>query len=1097
METYEKIILDNVSVVNGLQEIVDKSEKASKEFVKLEKDISNTAAKGGKAMVDAGDKINRTLKTETQLLDVTQKAYKATSEDVALLAFKMLSAGNAGKEFKDVLLATASVDMSKLENNFEVITDEVQRLASEMNLTDHEVNILENNVEDLLKELFKMTDIDLENLPRDAQKATTEFSSLKAELRALTNLINSGQLTGKELDEAKLRAGELKDRIGDTADEIKRLASDTQGLDNLVETTQLAAGGFALLEGAQALFGDESEDLQKALVRLNAVMAISNGLQEVGQILTNKGGIATKGAAIAQAIYTTTVGTSTGALRIFRLALLGTGIGLFVVVLGTLIANWDKVKKSVDENSKSFFEFGKRVTTFLPPLNLLIKGIEFLYNNFSRLDNIASGVIDGVVAGLGVVGEVVSKIFDGDFSGAYASAKKLGGTMSKAINEGIATADKADADKAIAKQLEGTIANNKNRLAVLQAGGKETYQLQKKILDDELKQLKLSGADKEKIAEKEIEIEVSKAARKKELNDKYVKDEQDRIKKEAAAQEQLIELREKLFDLNKELGNVDLEAQFNFVKQRDLADLEKLKAQLIEIGQTLKKDVTSELADVEKAIDSVNAKKFEKENFTLDPVEVLKSSFPLLQDALNQKNEIEFLSQKTAIITSLKNEEEKNKELEILDLKFNRNRLLTQKIYLDQTSIEAQRIASEIAEINDKLAKAQTPDDTSINQRKKNALETIENEEFLQKELERITIEGEIQRIEKLLAITTAGTDQYIDYQNQIFELRKSLTDLDEIKDFESLWKNTLDDIFGPETAGKIAKFIEGVSSIFSTFGDLTNENTQLNIDAIDKELEALAERREVLQEGLDKELEDKEKGYASSVGSKQEEVDALLAEENKLNAEREKLQKQAEKRKLISETVQQTQALITTSIELYKSFAPIPFGLGIPLAIAAIASMFGFFAATKVKAFKATSLWVGAEKISDHFGLVQKGGPSDKPGRGGAGFDVIDSSTGIHSGVKISGNEMIIPETTTEKQYDFFVNLKNGEYDNMDLAHVIDSYSNFDNEGDNQIIHQTIVQNIQYPSKQWIPYTDKKGVTMARLVDIPKDESNSIIIFE
>ena len=371
METYEKIILDNVSVVNGLQEIVDKSEKASKEFVKLEKDISNTAAKGGKAMVDAGDKINRTLKTETQLLDASSKAYKATSEDVALLAFKMLSAGNAGKEFKDVLVSTASVDLSKLENNFEVITDEVQRLASEMNLTDHEVNILENNVEDLLKELFKMTDIDLENLPRDAQKATSEFSSLKSELRALTNLINSGQLTGKELDEAKLRAGELKDKIGDTADEIKRLASDTQGLDNLVESTQLAAGGFALLEGAQALFGEESEDLQKALVRLNAVMAISNGLQEVGQILTNKGGIATKGAAIAQAAYTAVVGTSSGALRIFRLALAGTGIGLIVILLGSLIANWDKVKKSVDENSKSFFEFGKRVTTFLPPLNFL------------------------------------------------------------------------------------------------------------------------------------------------------------------------------------------------------------------------------------------------------------------------------------------------------------------------------------------------------------------------------------------------------------------------------------------------------------------------------------------------------------------------------------------------------------------------------------------------------------------------------------------------------------------------------------------------------------------------------------------------------
>lgn len=54
-----------------------------------------------------------------------------------------------------------------------------------------------------------------------------------------------------------------------------------------------------------------------------------------------------KAAAIQQAIATTVVGTSTGAMKAFRIALAATGIGLLVIGLGLLVANFDKVKKAV------------------------------------------------------------------------------------------------------------------------------------------------------------------------------------------------------------------------------------------------------------------------------------------------------------------------------------------------------------------------------------------------------------------------------------------------------------------------------------------------------------------------------------------------------------------------------------------------------------------------------------------------------------------------------------------------------------------------------------------------------------------------------
>lgn len=48
-----------------------------------------------------------------------------------------------------------------------------------------------------------------------------------------------------------------------------------------------------------------------------------------------------------QKAYTAVMGSSTGALKIFKLALIGTGIGAIVIGIGLLIANFDKVKTAI------------------------------------------------------------------------------------------------------------------------------------------------------------------------------------------------------------------------------------------------------------------------------------------------------------------------------------------------------------------------------------------------------------------------------------------------------------------------------------------------------------------------------------------------------------------------------------------------------------------------------------------------------------------------------------------------------------------------------------------------------------------------------
>lgn len=117
-------------------------------------------------------------------------------------------------------------------------------------------------------------------------------SSLKKELKDLTAQIAQAKAAGSPIDPALIeRAGELKDAIADANAEIANAGSDTRGLDNLIGVAQAAAGGFAVLQGTAALFGDESEEIQKTLLKVNAAMSVLQGLQSIQNALQKEGAI--------------------------------------------------------------------------------------------------------------------------------------------------------------------------------------------------------------------------------------------------------------------------------------------------------------------------------------------------------------------------------------------------------------------------------------------------------------------------------------------------------------------------------------------------------------------------------------------------------------------------------------------------------------------------------------------------------------------------------------------------------------------------------------------------------------------------------------
>ena len=176
------------------------------------------------------------------------------------------------------------------------------------------------------------------------QSAKQRLRELQKELIALAEAGQQGTDAFKRLEQ---QAGRLKDEIADVNQRVKNLASDTKRIDAFVGAVQGIAAGFQIAQGAAALFGDENEDLQKAMLKVQGAMALANGVQQVANLLQKESAVMMGINTAATNLYTVAVGTATGAMRAFRIALLATGIGAAVAAIGLLIAKWDELTAAV------------------------------------------------------------------------------------------------------------------------------------------------------------------------------------------------------------------------------------------------------------------------------------------------------------------------------------------------------------------------------------------------------------------------------------------------------------------------------------------------------------------------------------------------------------------------------------------------------------------------------------------------------------------------------------------------------------------------------------------------------------------------------
>lgn len=174
---------------------------------------------------------------------------------------------------------------SNLETVLSAVSTDAQTLSSNLNSVNQSASQLNNTFTETANAASRLGDNKAtENLRQDIGETATKATSLRTELRKITMELQNLEPGTQRFQELSLRAGELRDQIGDTQAVVGALAGSVgERLGRaLGSTIQIGVAGFQAIQGAAALFGVEAEALEPTLVRLTALLNLSQALETFG-----------------------------------------------------------------------------------------------------------------------------------------------------------------------------------------------------------------------------------------------------------------------------------------------------------------------------------------------------------------------------------------------------------------------------------------------------------------------------------------------------------------------------------------------------------------------------------------------------------------------------------------------------------------------------------------------------------------------------------------------------------------------------------------------------------------------------------------------
>jgi hypothetical protein len=286
------------------------------------------------------------------------------------------------KKYNDLGAAAAEAFMKGDDNKYRNLTQQQAVIQNEIKerkkvvaaLNEQEAALLKHN-QQLEEEKNKV-----DNAANAQLRFRTQLMNVKNEMMRLQQ---AGQTNTEEFRRLTAEATRLQQAMNIANKQVKNLANPNLTFQGVISGLSGISGAASVAQGAIGLFAEKNEDLQKIMLKVQSLMAITMGLQQVNQTLLSTSafrlGIVTKAQQLwttAQARYVvvqraaniaSAAGTiaNKGLATSFKMVSLAIksipGIGWLLAAITALVVIYTKITSKAREAKKAQEEFYKSV----------------------------------------------------------------------------------------------------------------------------------------------------------------------------------------------------------------------------------------------------------------------------------------------------------------------------------------------------------------------------------------------------------------------------------------------------------------------------------------------------------------------------------------------------------------------------------------------------------------------------------------------------------------------------------------------------------------------------------------------------------------
>lgn len=842
----------------------------------------------------------------------------------------------------------------------------------------------------------------------DASKGLTTRIENQTKQLALMRL--EGQQNTDTYRQLAAETATLRDAVKDATAEISNMASDTSTLDSVLGAASAASGGFSVFTGAMELFGAQSESVQEAQRKLQAAIAITTGLQAIQNAVQRQSALMlgvsklqTYALAKAEAYRrliqikgTAATIDATIAQRAFNLIANANPYILIATALITVVGALALFSSGNDKAAKAQNRMNETQKVYIDYLELRGQRLQKLSDetiqgytrelNVARARNASTAEIrkieDNILKERRRSNDEQRKFYREEIANMEANQRKMEDYENSLVR---LNQLKAQGSKKVTwdVNIDGNVQNYDIDEAINIAQAK---------VDNYGRQVNIAVRLNTENADINVEEAVTRARRQQEQRDairteldliRAAEDaknalirnsfERQRITTRAANERQIADLE---FQLKTEVnltarGRRAINDTITSLREQltnDLVNIENAEAAEIRTLQRRNEDIRLALMDeganksreslriqYERQIQDINTRLQTEKDLTEDQANALIDEQLLLQQQyarelglLNDQITIDQL-QAQAERTQLQLDAVREDSQEAINLRI---QLLQQQrgIELAQNRQLTEDVRQSEADINAKYDRQILQQTTDLNRER--ALMLFDNQQALEaSEFEllrnseerktRFRLQQERERLQKILELNEQAGVKLSDVEVQT--IKNTIAGIEqEISRSKSNERGN--DIYGLFGLNLDNDQKEAINESVSFAVEQLNTFLQAKIASADAAVNASNREVDAAQKRLDAEIEARNNGYASNVSLAQKELDLARQSQDQALRDQERAQKAQEQ----IQTIQQVGNLVTATSKIWGQ-------LGFPLAIPAIAVMWGSFAAAKIKAAQVT----------------------------------------------------------------------------------------------------------------------------------------------